>query len=340
MRRRGFTLIELLVVIAIIAILIGLLLPAIQKVREAANRMTCQNNLKQISLAAMTYHNDAGKFPVGVNRNGGFQPNTNPKNIAVDGPPNSTTSDGHGGFLPQIRYSWIQKLLPYLEQAPLEARWIYTNFNANKNDANGITPGSAGYNALTSWVAQQIKAYRCPSASTSPWDNVSDLPNVWFITSYRGCAGLISWRDSLEDWSGIYGRNEVCKISDIIDGTSNTVSFSEFNNKDDKFDTDPLIDDYLNGWGWAGFGGVGDVLFGTSGPLGFTIPQNFDSLPAATQQTMYNWRINAAGSMHTGGANAAMTDGSVRFVSNAISPTTWQAMGSKANGEVLAADAF
>lgn len=334
MRRRGFTLIELLVVIAIIAILIGLLLPAIQKVREAANRMTCQNNLKQLSLASLTYHNDNGKFPVGVNRNGGFQPNTNPRNIAVDGPPS-----GAG----QIRYSWIQKILPYMEQAPLEARWNYTSFNANKTDIAGLTdtPGTTPpYQPYTTWMGTQIKALRCPSAATSPWDSVSDLPRIWFITSYRGCAGLINWRDSLEDWSGIYCRNMQCKITDITDGTSNTISFSEFNNKDDLFDTNPNIDDYLNGWGWAGFGGVGDVLFGTSGPVNFRIPANFDSLPAATQQTMYNWRINAVGSMHGGGVNAAMTDGSVRFVSDQVSATTWQAMGSKQGGEVLKSDAY
>src|SRR3982750_3277730 len=117
-RKAGFTLIELLVVIAIIAILMGLLLPAVQKVREAASRMKCSNNLKQIGLALHNHHDSYGYFPDGVHRNQGpALPSTN--NYAL-------TEN------PIRRFNWTIAILPYIEQDNLEKMWNYTNFNANR----------------------------------------------------------------------------------------------------------------------------------------------------------------------------------------------------------------
>jgi prepilin-type N-terminal cleavage/methylation domain-containing protein/prepilin-type processing-associated H-X9-DG protein len=312
-RRSGFTLIELLVVIAIIAVLIGLLLPAIQKVREAANRMSCANYLKQWALAAHNYHSALGKFPPGVNRSGGKTGYTNEPDVGK-------------------RYDWLIGLLPYMEMGNLEARWNYTNFNANKVDANGQT----GAGAI---IATIVKPMVCPSSALNPMiDTFTDLPNQWALTSYRGVAGVVAWPDGDETVDGIFFRNRAIRIADVSDGTSNTLAMSEFDNIDKVFNSYAPFEDDLRGWGWWMYGGVGDVLVGTEAPINFIVPANIASLPAATQQQYYNWRINAMGSRHTGGVNAARADGSVSFLSNNVSLTTLQALGSRSGGEVITGD--
>ncbi len=123
-----------------------------------------------------------------------------------------------------------------------------------------------------------------------------------------------------------YGRNP--------DGTSNTIMLGERQYFDPVFDSSPIVDDRIRDWGWTWFGGEGDANLGTSVPINYRLPANFDTLGGGTQQLLFEDRINAFGSMHTGGANFALADGSVTFISQSISPITFRALGTRAGGEV------
>lgn len=313
-RRSGFTLIELLVVIAIIGVLVGLLLPAVQKVREAAARMSCTNNLKQWILAAHNYHDSYQKFPPGVNRNGG--------KAGFDVAPD-----------PALRYDWLIALLPYIEQDNLRKLYNIDNATWNTNRQDPVTGANGGPNAF---IAKTFKQLECPSNSIKPLqDSISEPPRIFALTCYRGVAGLIAWKDAWETNDGIFYRNRAHSIADIIDGTSNTLAISEFNYRDPIFDTDPDIDDKIAAWGWWVYGGAGDVHVGTQAPVNFLIPTNYASLDAGTKSQYYYWRINAIGSQHTGGSNAARADGSVSFLNANTSLTVLQALGTRAGGEVI-----
>src|SRR5262245_50385142 len=168
--RRGFTLIELLVVIAIIAILIGLLLPAVQKVREAAARLQCTNNLKQLALACHNYHDSFATLP----RNGSEANLLDSHNRGPHG--QGTGCCGTAG----PRWSWIARVLPYLEQDNLHRQGDVPAARVNLNAATRAV------------IAVDLKATTCPSDTTSPRvrtdsANADGLPAA--VTSYKGVSG-------------------------------------------------------------------------------------------------------------------------------------------------------
>jgi prepilin-type N-terminal cleavage/methylation domain-containing protein/prepilin-type processing-associated H-X9-DG protein len=318
-RRRGFTLIELLVVIAIIAVLIGLLLPAVQKVREAANRMSCTNNLKQIALAAHNYHDAAGKFPTGAR-------------LPVD----------VGGRQALGTTLWVE-LLPYFEQDNLHKKWDYYD---NRNNVGGTNATSA----------QVIKILLCPSdplpqpvvqltatnSLTPPWSW-----GVYGMSSYGGNAGKRSVQAGVAPTftgmtrDGIFYIDSCVRLADIIDGSSNTLLFGERYHRDPQYDLQHNLfwpgTSAMAQWGrWAyvaNAGAMGNVTLSTAAPI------NYQMAPGGDFVTVEN-RVCAFGSGHPGGANFAFADGSVHFLSERIPLATLQALSTCAGGEVVSAGDF
>src|SRR5216683_5559004 len=310
--RRGFSLIELLVVIAIIAVLIALLLPAVQKVREAANRTSCLNNLHQIAIATHNYHDTQGKFPTGGHLS----------DFVGDRPTKGTTL-------------WTQ-LLPYIEQDNLQNEW---DRDDNRNNVKG------GRNATQ---AQIIKILLCPSDRLE--DPVSEYKvgtaywswGFYALSSYGGNAGKRSvftggppnFPRMTRD--GIFFINSNVNFADIADGTSNTFLFGERYHRDPEYDLQHNVvwpgSSSMAQWGRWGYvanaGAVGNVTLHTPVPINYRVP------PGGDFSTVEN-RACAFGSGHPGGANFAFADGSVRFLKDSTSLLTLQALSTRAGGEVV-----
>jgi prepilin-type N-terminal cleavage/methylation domain-containing protein/prepilin-type processing-associated H-X9-DG protein len=350
--RRGFTLIELLVVIAIIAILIGLLLPAVQKIREAANRMKCTNNLKQLALAAHNYHDVNGAFPVGLELRAG-----------------ATTT----------RTTLFIELLRYIEQDNLYQQW---DFN---NPANNVNT-----NVALSRAATLIPTYICPSdsglapnpfnlaatgATFSPAQGASGNPYAgWYSgTSYAGNYGTGSYYTSFSQFpikpNGIFfmtGPGNEMKptnqggslhtLSDnhqnvsrvgmaaVTDGLTNTLMLGEKDHLDKDFDAwtgqnSGLKMHQVSVWAWGGGRKGTAMLFCSSAvPINTTIRKLQPASPTTPNVSNQDRRYNAWGSRHPGGANFALGDGSVRFIRDSITLQTLAALSTRDGGETASPD--
>jgi prepilin-type N-terminal cleavage/methylation domain-containing protein len=312
MGRRAFSLIELLVVMAIFAILIGLLLPAVQKVRESAARARCQNNLKQIGLACHNFHDANGRLP-----------------------------SGRYGPLPMI-FSAHAYLLPYIEQGTLQVLIDYSSPPATFLGGDGtVFDGTRNLTAAST----PLRVFQCPSDPAA-----GRVPgSTYGATNYAACAGsgLVAY-GRLSEADGIFFQNSIVKLSDIADGTSNTAAFCERllgygtdpgtierqmlmlpagNDTTNSACGDPTAGIWFSDRGakWI-VGNYGNTLYNHA-----YLPDSagWDCLNTQQQKAQ-----TAARSLHSGGVELLLADGGVHWVKDAITLLIWQSLATRAGGEI------
>jgi prepilin-type N-terminal cleavage/methylation domain-containing protein len=324
-RRRGFTLVELLVVIAIIGILVALLLPAVQAAREAARRMQCQNNLKQLGLALHNYHDQKGSFPPSVQFDAGQQPG------------NSTN----------FRPNWVIMMLPNIEQQNL-----YDSFDFKQtisHDNNRIQRGT------------ELSFMKCPSdgfTKTKFSGTASGDGNNWARGNYgaNGCNSELSWLGVGSDnqWGsnlkrGVMGSNIALSIAEITDGTSNTMMLGELRagitDKDRRGIWAMGTAGASSLW-WHGFGGD------DNGP-NFYSGQNLDDdligCDQIPQELKVTHKMTCCNCNSKQATVRSVHDGSVHFVANTINTSgswggssplaVWDRLIASCDGQVLSLDA-
>jgi len=333
-RRAGFTLIELLVVIAIIAILIGLLLPAVQKVREAAFRLKCQNNLKQLGLAVHNYHDAHKAFP-----------------------PGGTGPDVSGSTRPVL--SMHAFVTPFIEQNlafDLVGR-SYTSNAASAYTGGAGTPlnfATFGNNKNFGWV--QVPIFYCPSgtqitsaglgqtAETIPLTNGSPERTLGYTTHYYGVMGpkgtnMVGGTYQATLGAGVtqqggvshqgpFGMNTRVRIPEIMDGTSNTLALGEIS----KNPPQPLSSATAAYRVWT----RGCDLVGTIGCASCkNVVYELNSPAGAYNASLNNFNDVSFSSNHSSGVNFAYCDGSVRFLSDTTPILLLKGLASRNGGEVV-----
>jgi prepilin-type N-terminal cleavage/methylation domain-containing protein/prepilin-type processing-associated H-X9-DG protein len=332
-RRHGFTLIELLVVIAISAVLIALLLPAVQQACEAARRSQCKNNLKQLGIALHNYHEAASTLPPGRTAN------------PVDG-------NGHC-------FSAYAHLLPYLDQAPIYSQ---INFSANPDDTAGVDAPVLALNLTVllcpsdAFVIMQagcgIHNYPLNTGTTYPVSLNNSLKTAITGPFYENSS--VRFRDFTD------GLSQTACISETVksdpsgptkwDGTSQTNGFVLTSGNDNLFNG-PELTNYASqcaggglvlqqtrGSKWV-YGAPGHSMYNhIRPPNDTTSPDCRGGIPHSVK-TVLLWNALShnvtAHSLHTGGVHAVFADGHVQFVNSNINLSTWQGMGSRNGSEVL-----
>ena len=350
--RTAFTLVELLVVIAIIGILIGMLLPAVQSVREAARRTSCSNKMRQLGLAVLNYESAIGEFP--VNQVGTGMP------------------DGNGGFESGF-YSWLVPILPHIEQS---AVFDAINHNTNNGDGFGFEISASHPNATAANTV--IDTFLCPSdfviqraeeamGSSNPAADNYAANAGWpsAATGFKGernAPGKFNGVIPLVHPStGIAWHDSSVRMADIFDGSSNTAMISERliqngNSSDEIREYDRRLESFhissssktlgeisdsinpeqthshvmesgFTGRAWiSGFALTAPTYLHVNTPN--TLIGHFD-----TSQSEGDFVV-APSSRHTGGVNMASVDGSIRFVADSINQETWWKLGARDDGQV------
>lgn len=324
--RRGFTLIELLVVIAIIAILIGLLLPAVQKVREAAARMQCSNNLKQMGIALHSFNDVYARLPAALIHSGRYN---NANATPYEGPEVNYRGQpyrvyNHTGFI---------ALLPYIEQENLYRRYNY-QYVSSTSSPYGIATGPDPSNNPNRLVAQEkISTYTCPADEDPPKISSGARTTTFYErdgarrSNYLFSTGAYTdydspWATKPSNARGTFGNDGAVAIARVQDGTSNTLGIGEST----QIHTSSSYGPY---WG----AGTHTAVHGRGYYSNFTPNYPYGNCSgSSTRKCTYAWGF---GSKHTGVTNFVLLDGSVRGIRDNINYLTFRYLGTPDGGEVV-----